>query len=139
MAEIYNWLFILNYQAMSYAKLAGLQPIYGLCKFSPCRVLSNYNSVDYIYELVLREDNHGFLITFMTVFEGKLSCRLFLFLLMVKLQLSYWNFLLWPNDPPNWNGDKKFDANPFKLLWNNVKSLNTTLTVLDLFLTTTIR
>ena len=86
---------------MSYAKLAGLEPIYGLCKYSPCIVLNNYNSVEYIYELVLSEDNHGFLITFMTIFEGKLSCTLFRFLLMVKLQLRYLNFLLWPDDSPN--------------------------------------
>lgn len=27
------WPFVVEFQAMSYAKLAGLEPIYGLCKF----------------------------------------------------------------------------------------------------------
>lgn len=34
------WLFVVNDQAMSYAKLAGLQPIYGLCKLSTILLLT---------------------------------------------------------------------------------------------------
>lgn len=107
-----DW-FFMNGQAMSYAKLAGLQPIYGLCKFSPQNITFLYIfSFIYIYYNSIWNYHSSLILFEFSCLWYKLN---FLFIYLFLNFLSPWIYY-----PPNWNSSRGFVTNTFKFWFTTV-------------------